>query len=159
MENPYEITQQRIADVAAKPYDLSKVKLARLAWLLPLVCLGISIAINMIAEPLGAIGALIFIGGVIVGFVLSVIGLFMARKHHGILGHAIGGLVANVLLGLAIIGMLHALFLISAPAKKPQVRSVDKKASLLTSDQNHLQRRITRRWTGTVNIVGSRASS
>ena len=125
MENPYKATESSIDAIVLKPYDQSKVTLARLSWMLPLICLGISIAINVAAKPLGAIGGFIFMGGVLVGFILAVVALFMSMKYRGVLGHAIAGLIANVVFGIAIIGMFHAISLYRESLKNDHDRVHD----------------------------------
>jgi hypothetical protein len=85
-----------------KRYDLSKVRLARMSWTLPLFCLGITIVINCVAKPLGAAGFVIFAGGVVVGFILAIVSLVHSSKYQGVTGHAIGGLVTTIALTLLI---------------------------------------------------------
>jgi hypothetical protein len=101
-----------------KRYDPAKVWLARLSWLIPLACLGITVFFNTVVRPpqgtnatarfLGAAAAVLFIASVGVGFVLAVVSLALSSKYRGVLGHAVGGLVTSVAFALLIVGMFWA---------------------------------------------------
>jgi hypothetical protein len=101
-----------------KRYDPAKVRLARLSWLVPLACLGVTLLVNAVrmqqpanrvAGWIGAAGFVLFVAGVAVGLVLAVVSLALSVSYRGVLGHAVGGLAASVALGLLIVGMFWAL--------------------------------------------------
>jgi hypothetical protein len=108
MQNPYQATNASpdLKDVATN--GESKVGFARLAWQAPLIGLAFSIVFNIVARPLGAVGGFVFIASVAAGAVLSLTGLFLARKCSGILRHALCGLALNTLFVFWIIAMLSA---------------------------------------------------
>jgi hypothetical protein len=91
-----------------KRYDRSKVRLARMSWLIPLASFGIWIIIySIVANTSVEISPLlynvvlvIFVTGVVIGFVLSVLSLVQSSNYQGMIGHAIGGLVITIALAL-----------------------------------------------------------
>jgi hypothetical protein len=112
-----------------KRYDPAKVRLARLSWLIPLACLGVTLFVNAVgmqlpdnpvAKWIGAAGFVLFVAGVAVGFVLAVVSLALSVKYRGVLGHAVGGLAASVVLGLLIVAMFWALATLRAIHERQQ---------------------------------------
>ncbi len=108
MSNPYSSPIEPTSNLGGRQSDASKVKFARLAWQAPLVGLGCSFFINLVAKPAGAIGGAIFIGSVFVGLAISVVAIWMSFRYKGVALRAIIGLVLNTLLALAIVAMFFA---------------------------------------------------
>jgi hypothetical protein len=109
LQNMQEETDEVFEARMVVPTSHWALRLARLSWQTPLVCLGVSFFINLVAKPIGIIGGVIFIGGVVVGLILSIVAAVAAIKYRRGLLHAAAGLVTNILLALAIAGMLHAI--------------------------------------------------
>jgi hypothetical protein len=112
-----------------KLYDPSKVRLARLSWLIPVAGAGITLFVNAVrmqqpANPvarwIGVAGFVLFVAGVAVGFVLAVVSLALSVKYRGVLGHAIGGLVASVAFALLIVAMFWAIATLRAIQERRQ---------------------------------------
>ncbi len=112
-----------------KRYDPAKVRLARLSWLIPLACLAVTVFVNAVrmqqpgnpvARLIGAAGAVLFVAGVGVGFVLAVVSLALSVSYRGVLGHAVGGLVTCVVLALLILAMFWALATLRAIQERRQ---------------------------------------
>lgn len=115
MSNPYEPPPEPNSSRPKKPFDLSKVDLAKYSWRSPLYGLLISIGANMFSRLLGGgawfvVGAaFLFVACIAAGFVLSIVGIIMSRKYAGVAAHAIGGLILNSFMTLMIFAMLHAI--------------------------------------------------
>ncbi|MEQ8790900.1 MAG: hypothetical protein RIC55_31850 [Pirellulaceae bacterium] len=120
-KNPYE-APAGYSVAARKPVSASAVAWVRWSWQLPLLCIGISIAVNILAKPLGALAGLILILSIPIGFVLSVVGIFLSFKYRGVIQHAIGGILTTVFMGLAIAAMFHAIGLAREAAQKQRER-------------------------------------
>jgi hypothetical protein len=93
-----------------------------MSWLIPLAGLGITVVINAVAKPLGAVGFVIFAAGVVIGLVLAVLALALSGKYRGVLGHAIGGLVTSIALALLIVGMFWAVAKLRAIQERQRER-------------------------------------
>lgn len=109
MTNPYEGTMAGPPADGLRPYVESKTNLARWSWKLPLFGLVISIFINACARPFGIVGGFLFIGSVVVGFILSTIGIVFSFSYSRVARHAVIGLAVNAFLALSIVGMFIAI--------------------------------------------------
>ena len=108
MTNPYEPSLESEVAKPGKPYLKSRSKIAKLSWQIPLCGLVLTIAINDVAKPFAIVGAIIFIGSVVVGLVISLIGIVFSFSYSRVARHAVGGLILNSLLVLALFSMFGA---------------------------------------------------
>ena len=101
----------------------------RAAWLLPLVGLGLTVMLNAMGRGmgeagryLGVFGAVLFIGSVFVGWLLTIGLIFSLLAGRGTLRHFVGGLIANALFTLLLVGAFHASHLARQAAREHQQR-------------------------------------
>ena len=87
----------------------------RAAWLLPLVGLGLTVMMNAMGRGmgeagayLGIFGAVLFMGSVVVGWILTIALIFSLLAGRGTLRHFVGGIIANGLLTLFLAIAFHA---------------------------------------------------
>lgn len=125
MNNPYQPSTTAIPADRSRRYDESKSILASWSWKLPLCGLLATILINFLASSFGAVGALIFIGCVIAGFFVSLIGLVLAFSYRRVARHALSGLILNVVLGVSIGGMFVAVQSARQAAIRQQQRQLN----------------------------------
>jgi hypothetical protein len=105
-----------------KLHDPFRAKLAKASWLVPLLGLGATIAINGVARTsgtvgLGAAGFVIFAGSIVVGFLLAIWSLCYAGKYQRVLGHSLGGLVTTVALTLLVAAGFYAISVVRTAAE------------------------------------------
>ena len=109
MENDFYLDVKPVDVPDQKRSDEAKVRLARMSWVIPLAFPGLAIFINIVAKPIGAVGGFIFVGGVVVGFLLALFSLAWNWKFRGVIRHAVGGLATSITLALLIAAMVWAL--------------------------------------------------
>lgn len=92
----------------------SVVHLARLGWLLPLIGMGLFVAMLLTAmffvstslNFLLLIGVFLCLAG---GIMFTIYGMFWSQSHRALLPHVVGGLAANFVLMTIVSGVLYLL--------------------------------------------------
>jgi hypothetical protein len=108
-----------------KRYSRSMIQLAKSSWVIPLCGLCFTIVFNVVAPPLGAVGAVgavVFIAAIAIGFLIAVVSLVLGFQYRGMTSHAIGGLVTAILLAIAIVAMFQAVATVRAAKERLQQR-------------------------------------
>jgi hypothetical protein len=95
-------------------------RMAFLSWVLPAAGTGLSVVINTVAEPMGVIGGVLFILGVLSGLGLSIVCIIVCRGQGQSRGHSIAGLVVSGVLVLLVIALLPAVHMAREAAKKAE---------------------------------------